>query len=128
MRPKEGLQESLHAVYLQVPIKNTEMQDPKTRSRQATTYTPPELTAYQRVTREDFSNVPKLLEYKVSTQDKSGLVPNGFAIWLAWEMVPGLRLGNKLGDDPYWTLSAVEREHVRLAFMEALPYVDPPVS
>lgn len=115
-------------VYLQVPIKNTEMQDPKTRSRQATTYTPPELTAYQRVTREDFSNVPKLLEYKVSTQDKSGLVPNGFAIWLAWEMVPGLRLGNKLGDDPYWTLSAVEREHVRLAFMEALPYVDPPVS
>jgi hypothetical protein len=43
-------------------------------------------------------------------------------------MVPGLRLGNKPGNDPYWTLSAVEREHVRMAFMEALPYVDPPVS
>jgi hypothetical protein len=115
-------------VYLQVPFKNTEIQNPKTRSRQATTYTPPELTAYQEFTQKDFSNVPKLLGYKVSTQDKPGLVPSGFAIWLAWEMVPGLRLGNKPGNDPYWTLSAVEREHVRMAFMEALPYVDPPVS
>ncbi|KAI2791856.1 hypothetical protein POX_c04735 [Penicillium oxalicum] len=94
--------------YLQVPFEDTEIQDPKTRSRQATTYAPPD-------------NVPKLLGYKVSTQDKSGLVPNGFATWLAWEMVPGLRLGDKLGNDPYWTLSAVEREHVRMAFMKALP-------
>lgn len=115
-------------VYLQVPLKNTEIQDPKTRSCQATTYTPPELTAYQKFTQRDFSNVPKLLGCKVSTQYKSGLVPNGFAIWLAWEMVPGLRLGDKLETDPYWTLSAVEREHVRKAFMNALPYVDPPVS
>lgn len=115
-------------VYLQVPFKNTEMQDPKTRSRQATTYTPRELTAYQEFTQKDFSNAPKLLGYKLSTQDKSGLVPNGFAIWLAWEMVPGLRLGDRLGNDPYWTLPAVERENIRVTFMEALPYVDPPVS
>jgi hypothetical protein len=115
-------------VYLQVPIKYTEIQDPKTRSRQATTYTPPELTAYQEFTRQDFRNAPKLLGYMVSTQDKPGPVPNGFAIWLAWEMVPGLRLGDKLGNDPYWTLSAAERERVRMAFMTDLPYVDPPVS
>ncbi|GFF41165.1 hypothetical protein IFM61606_04833 [Aspergillus udagawae] len=119
--PKKPSRKAFMRVYLQVPFKNTEIQDPKTRSRQATTYTPPDLTAYQEFTQKDFSNVPKLLGYKVSTQDKSGLVPNGFAIWLAWEMVPGLRLGDKLGNDPYWTLSAVEREHVHMDFMKALP-------
>lgn len=31
----------------------------------------------------------------------------------------GLRLGDKLGDDPYWNLSTVERERVRMAFMKA---------
>lgn len=115
-------------VYLQIPSENTEMQDPKTRSRQATTYTPRELIAYKTFTENDFSNVPKLLGYKISTQDKSGLVPNGFVILLAWEIVPGLRLGDNLGNDLYWTLPAAEREHVRIAFMKALPYVDPPVS
>ncbi|KAF7712711.1 Uncharacterized protein PECH_006783 [Penicillium ucsense] len=79
------------------------------------------LIAYQKFTQQDFSNVPKLLGYKVSTQDKLGLVPDGVATRLAWEVVPGLRLGDKLGNDPYWTLSAVEREHVRMAFMRALP-------
>ncbi|CAG8293021.1 unnamed protein product, partial [Penicillium nalgiovense] len=121
--PKKPSRKAFMRVYLQVPFKNTEMQDPKTRSRQATTYTPRELTAYQELTQKDFSNAPKLLGYKLSTQDKSGLVPNGFAIWLAWEMVPGLRLGDRLGNDPYWTLPAVERENIRVTFMEALPQV-----
>ncbi|KAJ5184510.1 hypothetical protein N7472_009350 [Penicillium cf. griseofulvum] len=115
--PKRPSRKAFMRIYLQIPVKNTEMQDPKIRSRQAT-----QLTANQELTQKDFSNAPKLLGYKVSTQDKSGLVPNGFAIWLAWEMVPGLRLGNKLGNDPYWILPAVEREHVRVAFMKALPY------
>ncbi|KAJ5477260.1 hypothetical protein N7539_007404 [Penicillium diatomitis] len=119
--PKKPYRRAFMRVYLQVPFKDTEIQDPKTRSRQATTYAPLELTSYQKFTQQDFSNVPKLLGYKVSTQDKSGLVPNGFATWLAWEMVPGLRLGDKFGNDPYWTLSAVEREHVCMAFMKALP-------
>lgn len=126
--PKKPSRKAFMRVYLQVPLKNTEIQDPKTRSRQATTYTPPELTAYQEFTQRDFGNVPKLLGYKFSTQDKSGPVPNGFAIWLAWEMVPGLRLGDKQGNDPYWNLSAAERKDVRNAFMNALPYVNPPVS
>ncbi|KAJ5435623.1 hypothetical protein N7445_006508 [Penicillium cf. griseofulvum] len=114
--PKRPSRKAFMRIYLQIPVKNTEMQDPKIRSRQAT-----QLTANQELTQKDFSNAPKLLGYKVSAQDKSGLVPNGFAIWLAWEMVPGLRLGNKLGNDPYWILPAVEREHVRVAFMKALP-------
>ncbi|KAI9376459.1 hypothetical protein BJX61DRAFT_552049 [Aspergillus egyptiacus] len=117
--PKKPTRKAFMRVYLQVPILNTEMQDAKTRSRQATKYTPRELTAYQEITQSDFRNAPKLLGYKVSTQDKSGLVPNGFAIWLAWEMVPGLRLGDRLGNETYWT--SAEREHVRTAFMEALP-------
>ncbi|KAJ9350933.1 hypothetical protein DTO027B9_6678 [Paecilomyces variotii] len=119
--PKEPSRKAFMRVYLQVPLENTEMQDPKIRSRQATTYTPRELIAYKTFTQNDFSNVPKLLGYKISTQDKSGLVPNGFVILLAWEIVPGLRLGDKLGNDLYWTLSAAEREHARIAFMEALP-------
>ncbi|OOQ83614.1 hypothetical protein PEBR_35717 [Penicillium brasilianum] len=102
--PRNPSRKAFLRVYLQVPIKNTEMQDPKTRSRQATNYTPPELTAYQTFTQKGFSNVPKLLGYKVSTQNE-----------------PGLRLGIDKLTDNYWSLSAVERERVRTAFKEALP-------
>ncbi|KAL2871064.1 uncharacterized protein BJX67DRAFT_377670 [Aspergillus lucknowensis] len=118
--PEKPSRRAFMRVYLQVPFKNTEIQDPETRSGQTTTYTPPELAAYQEFTQKDFRNVPKLLGYKVVTQDESGLVTNGFAIWLAWEMVPGLRLGDKLGNDPFWSLSAAERENVRNTFMDAL--------
>ncbi|KAJ5138985.1 uncharacterized protein N7515_003833 [Penicillium bovifimosum] len=122
--PKKPSNQAFMRIYLQVPTRNTEMQGPQTRSRQATKFTPPELTAYQELTRQDFRHVPKLLGYKVSTQDKSGLVPGGYAIWLVWEKVPGLRLAessNRLANHAYWTLSAVERERIRQAFIEVLP-------
>ncbi|RHZ65842.1 uncharacterized protein CDV56_108752 [Aspergillus thermomutatus] len=121
--PTNPTKKAFIRVYLQVPYLNTEMKDPKTRALQATKYTPRELTAYQEFTRNGFRNAPKLLGFKISTQDKSGLVPKGFAIWLAWEVVPGLRLGDKHGDDPFWTLMPVEREKVRMAFLKTLPTV-----
>ncbi|KAJ9320086.1 hypothetical protein DTO027B5_8855 [Paecilomyces variotii] len=90
-------------------------------SRQATTYNPPELIAYRDLTEKGSSHTPKLLGYKTDKQDRSGLVPGGFIIWLVWEIVPGLRLGDGNGADPFWALEVYEREQVRLAFLEALP-------
>lgn len=108
-------------IYLQVPHRTTEIDDADTRSRQATTYTPPELTALLDLTQKGSSNTPKLIGYKTGSQDRSGLVPGGFIIWLVWEIVPGLRLGDRYGADPFWGLESYEREQVRAAFMEALP-------
>ncbi|KAJ5946568.1 hypothetical protein N7454_003407 [Penicillium verhagenii] len=67
------------------------------------------------------SNTPKLLGYKTDKQDRSGLVPGRFIIWLVCEIIPGLRLGDGDGADPFWALESYEREQIRLAFPEALP-------
>ncbi|KAJ9202264.1 hypothetical protein DTO164E3_3193 [Paecilomyces variotii] len=80
-----------------------------------------QLIAYRDLTEKGSSNTPKLLGYKTDKQDRSGLVPGGFIIWLVWEIVPGLRLGDGNGADPFWALEVHEREQVRLAFLEALP-------
>lgn len=99
----------------QIPILNTESLSTEKRPRQATRYTPPELDAYRKLTNS--TNTPKLLGYKVTTQDESGLVPNGFLIYLVWEIVPGLRLGAKLGPDPFWRLERSERNKIRSSFL-----------
>lgn len=111
-------------IFLQVPYLNTESDDADTRARQATALTPLELTAYQELLQKNSSNTPKLLGYKTTAQDRSGLVPGGFAIWLAWEIVPGLRLGDKHGPDPFWALESRERDKIRVSFMMTLPSVD----
>ncbi|PLN81414.1 hypothetical protein BDW42DRAFT_185449 [Aspergillus taichungensis] len=108
-------------IYIQIPHRKTELDAMDTRSRQATTYNPPELIAYQDLTEKSSSNTPKFLGYKTDKQDHSGLVPGGFIIWLVWEIVPGLRLGDENSADPFWTLESYEREQVRLAFLTALP-------
>lgn len=104
-------------IYLQVPIRGTEMDDAQTRASQAMQRTPQELTAYQDLTQKS-SNTPKLLGYKTTVQDNSGLIPGGFAVWLVWEMVPGLRLGNKNGPNAFWTLGDSEREEIRVSFVK----------
>ncbi|KAJ5940085.1 hypothetical protein N7516_000253 [Penicillium verrucosum] len=76
--------------------------------------------AFIRIYIQGWSNTPKLLGYKTDKKDRSGLVPGGFIIWLVWEIVPGLRLGDGNGADPFWALESYEREQVRLAFLEAL--------
>ncbi|KAF7179098.1 hypothetical protein CNMCM7691_008027 [Aspergillus felis] len=103
-----------------VPYRGTEMDDADTRASQAMTLIPQELIAYQDLTKKESSNTPKLLGYSISTQDTSGPVPGGFAVWLVWEMVPGLRLGSKNGPDAFWALDADEREEIRIAFVDAL--------
>ncbi|KAJ9265747.1 hypothetical protein DTO212C5_6602 [Paecilomyces variotii] len=100
--PKARTKKAFMRIYIQVPHRKTEMDDADTRSRQATTYNPPELIAYRDLT-------------------EKGSIPGGFIIWLVWEIVPGLRLGDGNGADPFWALEVHEREQVRLAFLEALP-------
>jgi hypothetical protein len=99
--PNDDTRRAFMRIYLQVPFRGTEIDDPDTRASQAMTIFPPELTAYQDLTKRKSSNTPKLLGYKASQQDKSGPVPGGFAVFLAWEMVPGLRLGSKKGPDAF---------------------------
>ncbi|KAJ5881012.1 uncharacterized protein N7473_012065 [Penicillium subrubescens] len=98
----------------------TEMDDADTGGQQATVYTPPELTALLDLTRKRSSNTPKLFGYKIGTQDRLGLVPGGLIIWLVWEIVPGLRLGDSDGADSFWGLESSEREQVRSVFIKAL--------
>ncbi|RMJ28505.1 hypothetical protein PHISP_00632 [Aspergillus sp. HF37] len=119
--PTDHAKKAFMRIYIQVPYANTEIDDPTTRSRQATTCTPPELTAYQALTRKGSVNTPKLLGYKKGTQDSSGLVHGGFIVWLAWEMVPGLRLGDQFGGGAFWALEPREREEIRMVFLKTLP-------
>lgn len=84
-------------------------------------WTPEELASLLDLTEKGSNITPKLLGYKIGTQDRSGLVPGGFIIWLVWEIVPGLRLGDSNGADSFWGLKSFEREQVRSAFIEALP-------
>lgn len=108
-------------LYVQVPHRTTKMGDAETRGQQATTFTPRELIALLDLTKKRSSNTPKLLEYKIGTQHCAGLVPGGFVIWLVWEIVPGIRLGDSEGADSFWGLDNFEREQVRSVFIKAPP-------
>lgn len=118
--PKERAKKAFMRIYIQVPHRKTETDDADTRGRQATTFNPPELIAYLDLTQKRSSNTPKLIGYKTGTQGLSGLVPGGFIIWLVWEIVPGLRLGDSNGAGPFWALESYEREQVRAVFIKAL--------
>lgn len=48
-------------------------------------------------------------------------------IWLVWEMVPGLRLGDPtdpFGAAPFWALDFHEREKIRVAFLRGISCVN----
>lgn len=98
----------------------TEIDDADTRSRQAMKLTPSELIAYQDLTLKDSPFTPRLLGWKEGTQDRSGVVPGGFMIWLVYRKVPGLQLENKYGADPFWSLEGYERELIRDVFLKSL--------
>ncbi|KAJ5176616.1 uncharacterized protein N7482_002493 [Penicillium canariense] len=110
--------EAFMRIYLQVPYRGTEMDDADTRAKQATTLQPRELLAYEDLTWHDLGFTPKLLGSKTSTQDKWGPVPGGYAVYLVWEKVPGVRLGTKDGSNVFWALDHAEREEIRLQFVK----------
>ncbi|KAJ5354380.1 uncharacterized protein N7496_012813 [Penicillium cataractarum] len=119
--PQDRKTTAFMRIYIQIPYRPFKTDDPATRGQQATTFTPPELTALLDLTQKRSTNTPKLLGYKVSTQDSLGPVPGGFVIWLVWEIVPGLRLGDSTGADAFWGLESFEREQVRSIFIKGLP-------
>ncbi|OKO94578.1 hypothetical protein PENSUB_11845 [Penicillium subrubescens] len=121
--PKRRSKKAFMRIYKQVPHRKTEMWDIDSRGRQATTYPPRELTACIDLTQNGSSNTPKLFEYKIGTHDRSGLVLGGFIIWLVWEIVPRLRLGDGYGADTVWALESDEMEQIRVAFVKALPFL-----
>ncbi|CAG8123347.1 unnamed protein product [Penicillium nalgiovense] len=83
-------------MYIQVPHRKTQIDDTDTRGRQATTFSPPELTAYQDLTQKHSSNTPKLIRYKT-----------------------GLRLGDSNGAGPFWALESDERDYFVGRFSKA---------
>lgn len=117
--PDDPEEKAFMRIYLQIPHRKTEIDDADTRSRQAMDLTASELTAYQDLTRKRSPNTPKLLGWKKSKQDRSGLVPGGFVIWLAYEVVPGLRLGHRDGPGPFWALDLAERDLIREVFLKS---------
>ena len=114
-------------IYMQIPYVNTESDDSAIRAQQASVFIHKELFAYKALTRKGSTITPRLLGYKESQQDSSGLVPGGFITWFAWEIVLGLRLGDDFGAAAFWDLESSEREQVRLTFLETLPYVNVPL-
>ncbi|OJJ42584.1 hypothetical protein ASPZODRAFT_20351 [Penicilliopsis zonata CBS 506.65] len=86
-------------IYLQTPILGTEGETLATRSQQATQYTPSELAALQTFTERCVQCTPRLLDWRSSRQEKDSPVPEGFIVWVVWEIVPGTRLGDAFGGD-----------------------------
>ncbi|KAJ5237941.1 hypothetical protein N7489_008032 [Penicillium chrysogenum] len=118
--PQRRATEAFMRVYIQVPHRTTEMDDADTRGQQAMSWTPEELASLLDLTEKGSNITPKLLGYKIGTQDRSGLVPGGFIIRFVWEIVPGLRLGDRDGAGPFWGLKNYERDQVRASFLNAL--------
>ncbi|KAJ5840041.1 uncharacterized protein N7525_005229 [Penicillium rubens] len=114
-------QEAFIRVYVQVPHTGYEHADQATRAREATDFTPPELKAYEFLTKKGSQNTPQLLAYKRGSQDRSGVVPRGHITWIVWEKVPGKRLGDYKSAFVYWDMDCEQRKRVREAFLREFP-------
>lgn len=101
---------------MQIPLVGTEFVSADERAQQATTYEPVELRALRDMTNMGSLNTPQLLDSSFQTQDSNGLVPGGFLIFLVWQIVPGLRLGDNLGAEAFWALEQKERSDIQAAF------------
>ncbi|KAJ5087187.1 hypothetical protein N7456_010803 [Penicillium angulare] len=105
-------------IFMQVPFIGTESTPPHERAKQATTFNPRELQALSRLTTKGSRFAPRLLDTSIQTQDSvNGLVPGGALVFLVWEIVPGVRLGDTLGSDVFWALSPDERNRIRAALV-----------
>lgn len=119
--PDANAKKAYIRIYQQVPWTKTEMDKPEFRAEQAMkTYAPVELTAYIALSKAESSNTPKLLGWKSDSQTQTGPVPNGFLVYLVWEKVPGLRLGDHTGAHTFWTFPDQEKNLIRKAVIDGL--------
>ncbi|OQD76071.1 hypothetical protein PENDEC_c005G01615 [Penicillium decumbens] len=125
--PSNPSKRAIMRIYMQIPWKGTELEDPPVRAQQATVFTPPELTAYQTLTRHPSASkyTPKLLDFDEQLQHSSrcipgGWVPGGFLTIFVWEWISGQVLGDTTGAIIFWTLEQTERDLIREKFKELL--------
>ncbi|GKZ18593.1 hypothetical protein AbraIFM66951_007612 [Aspergillus brasiliensis] len=106
-------------IYKQIMHGGTEAEPAHVRARQAnSSWCPVELKVYRSLPDKRPLIVPRLLEEKVVKQDESGWVPGGFLIYVVWEIVPGVQLGDTSGSKVFWSLQRAERDAIREKFKE----------
>ncbi|PWY73405.1 hypothetical protein BO83DRAFT_445265 [Aspergillus eucalypticola CBS 122712] len=101
-------------IYKQIMNGGTEAESARMRARQAnTSWCPVELKVYRSLPKKRPLIVPRLLEERVAKQDESGSVPGGFLMYIVWEIVPGIQLGDACGSKVFWTQERSERDAIR---------------
>ncbi|KAJ5168219.1 uncharacterized protein N7482_003813 [Penicillium canariense] len=110
---------SMMRVVVQIPSIETQLENSTVRAKEATSLRTSGFRAFLTFTKEGSTFTPPLLGYLEDGQDRSGLVPGGYITYYAWEVVPGIRLGDDTGKASlFWTLDEKEREEIRDAFRD----------
>lgn len=90
---------------------------------QATDKLPPapanQLEALLALNKQKSRSCLKVYDYKRKTQGDSGLVPNGYVLYLVVQEYPGVSLSTNF----FWGLPLPERNEIREAFKVAYQYV-----
>ena len=106
-------------VYKQIPTHETMAARPEIRAKRAQALVPPELEAYRQLAIQKSTFTPKLLDSLEERQDIYSFVPGGFTVWFVTEEVPGIRLGNSVGNETFWAMKPCVRDEIRLSFKAA---------
>lgn len=107
-------------IYKQIPLDGTRLDKQSVRQSQA--HGPRkhvELEAFKSLTEKGSTATPRLLGYRIGTQDAGDLVPGGYIVFLAWEKVQGESLDRKY----FWSLPYNKRKVIRDNFKNALRFV-----
>ncbi|RAK99567.1 uncharacterized protein BO80DRAFT_384691 [Aspergillus ibericus CBS 121593] len=105
-------------IYKQIPTAGIEAESPAFRRQQARAWDPPELEALRMLTRKGSKFTPRLLDSMSNRQKESDFIPDGFLVYVVWEVVPGYPLGTcvTLGENVFWGLGPDKRELIRQQF------------
>lgn len=106
-------------IYKQIPTEETVADRPKVRAQQAKTVVLPELGAYRQLIDKGSTFTPRLLDSMEQRQDIYSFVPGGFVVWIVTEEVSGVRLGNAVSDETFWSMGPCVREQIRASFKES---------
>ncbi|GFN17054.1 ankyrin repeats (3 copies) family protein [Aspergillus tubingensis] len=106
-------------IYKQIPTEETVADRPEIRAQQAKIVVPPELRAYRQLMDKDSTFTPRLLDSMEQKQGIYSFVLGGYVVWIVTEEVPGIRLGNSIGNETFWVMKPCVRDEIRLSFKEA---------